>query len=321
MSKRIGLGIIGLGAMGTELLEAAARHDDFDVVLCADVNETAVARESGKYPNIDFTTLPDAVAAAENLDAVYIATPPRFHAAYAMEAMRRGKAVFCEKPLAVDLAEGQAMAYLADQMGVVTAVNFALADRHATLDIERALGAGELGSVGSVEIRLAFPQWPRAFQADASWLWGRLEGGFVREVFSHFAYLTDRLIGELEPVFVSLDFPQGGEASEISAFGLFRASGVPVRVFGQAGLAVPESYEWVVSGSRRSYRLRNWGDLQVSDGKTWEDVVLKGERGSEYTRLSAFARAIRGEPQTNLADFAAGLRVQRAVEAFHAKTN
>lgn len=319
MGKRIGLGIIGLGAMGTELLEAAARHDDFDVVLGADVNEAAVARERGKHPNIAFTADPRTAATGEGVDAVYIATPPRFHAAYAMEAMRAGKAVFCEKPLAVDLAEGQAMADLADRTGVVTAVNFALSDRHATLEIERALRAGELGSVGGVEVHLAFPQWPRAFQADAGWLSGRAEGGFVREVFSHFAYLTDRLIGELEPEFVSLDFPQGNEASEISAFGLFRAGSVPVRVFGQAGLAMPESYEWVVSGSNRSYRLHNWGNLQVSDGKTWQDVALKGERGSEYTRLSAFAQAIRGEPQRNLADFAAGLRVQRAVEAFHAK--
>ncbi|HEV2507036.1 MAG TPA: Gfo/Idh/MocA family oxidoreductase [Mesorhizobium sp.] len=321
MSKRIGLGIVGLGAMGTELLEAAARHDDFEVMLCADVNEAAVTRERRRYPGIGFTTEPRTVVASEGVDAVYIATPPRFHAAYAMEAMRAGKAVFCEKPLAVDLAEGQAMADLAAQTGVVAAVNFALSDRHATLEIERALAAGELGNVGGADIRLAFPQWPRAFQADAGWLSGRAEGGFVREVFSHFAYLTDRLIGELEPVFATLDFPQGDEASEISAFGLFRAGGIPVRVFGQAGLAVPESYEWVISGSHRSYRLRNWGELQVSDGKAWQDVTLLSERGSEYTRLSAFARAIRGEPQTNLADFAAGLRVQRAVEAFHAKAN
>lgn len=321
MSKRVGLGILGLGAMGTELLEAAARHDDFEVMLCADVNEAAVARERRRYPGIGFTTEPRTVVASEGVDAIYIATPPRFHAAYAMEAMRAGMAVFCEKPLAVDLAEGQAMADLAAQTGVVTAVNFALSDRHATLEIERALAAGELGNVGGVDIRLAFPQWPRAFQADAGWLSGRAEGGFVREVFSHFAYLTDRLIGELEPVFTTLDFPQPDEASENLAFGLFRAGGIPVRVFGQAGLAVPESYEWAISGSLRSYRLRNWGELQVSDGKAWQDVALIGERGSEYTRLSAFARAIRGEPQTNLADFAAGLRVQRAVEAFHTKAN
>ena len=92
-----------------------------------------------------------------------------------------------------------------------------------------------------------------------------------------------------------------------------------MRVFGQAGLAVPESYEWTIAGSRRAYRLRNWGELEVSVGESWQNVALSGARGSEYTRLSAFARAIRGEPQTNLADFAAGLRVQRAVEAFHAK--
>jgi hypothetical protein len=45
-------------------------------------------------------------------------------------------------------------------------------------------------------------------------------------------------------------------------------------------------------------------------------VELTGPRGSEATRLSEFARAVRREP-TTLADFAAGLRVQEHVEWFH----
>ncbi|PZS30305.1 MAG: hypothetical protein DLM58_13890 [Pseudonocardiales bacterium] len=42
---------------------------------------------------------------------------------------------------------------------------------------------------------MGFPEWPRAFQADARWLADRAQGGFVREVLSHFIYLTDRLVG------------------------------------------------------------------------------------------------------------------------------
>ena len=54
----------------------------------------------------------------------------------------------------------------------------------------------------------------------------------------------------------------------------------------------------------------------LADHAGWTRVELAGPRGTEETRLSEFARAVRGEEST-LADFAAGLRVQRLVEHFH----
>jgi 1,5-anhydro-D-fructose reductase (1,5-anhydro-D-mannitol-forming) len=83
-------------------------------------------------------------------------------------------------------------------------VNFALSDQQASQHVEKALADGLVGDVLGVEIRLHFPEWPRKFQAGAAWIDGREQGGFVREVFSHFAYLTDRLLGPLEPVHVEL---------------------------------------------------------------------------------------------------------------------
>jgi predicted dehydrogenase len=146
----------------------------------------------------------------------------------------------------------------------------------------------------------------------------REQGGFIREVFSHFAYLTDRLLGPLRPVDVSVDYPfDDPRASEVSARGLLRSGDVPVQVSALSGMAAPELYEWILWGERRSYLLRNWGELFVVDGDGWSPVDLPGDRGSEATRLSLFARAIRGDRQHNLADFAAAFRVQQVVEAFH----
>ncbi|MBB5833529.1 Gfo/Idh/MocA family oxidoreductase [Kribbella italica] len=175
-----------------------------------------------------------------------------------------------------------------------------------------AVGLG-VGEVRAVEIRLAFPVWPRAFQASAGWLGERPQGGFVREVFSHFAYLTDRLIGPLVPVDLHLE--HRGPGSEVAAFGLYRAADVPVQVSGV--VAGPTTYEWIVRGSQRSYLLRDWQHLFVAEGKDWESVELPGEQGGEETRLSLFAEAVRGNHPANLADFATAYRVQRAVEAWH----
>ncbi|MEV0644046.1 Gfo/Idh/MocA family oxidoreductase [Phytomonospora sp. NPDC050363] len=314
-NRKIRLGVIGLGAMGGHVLASARDHADLTVTAAADLDPATVDRHRATDPGVVFTTDPAAVVASDDVDAVYIATPPAFHAELAVAALRRGLAVFCEKPLAISEADGRAMLAAAEEAGVACAVNFALSDRAAVLEIERALGAGEAGDVVGVDVRLRFPAWPRDFQADARWLDGRAQGGFVREVFSHFAYLTDRLLGPIEPVAVSLDYAEG--AAETAARGHLVAGGVPVHLSAFSGLAGPETYEWVLWGSRRSYMLQGWSRLLVSEGGDWEPVALTGEPGGEPTRLAAFARAVRGGGHVNLADFDAGRRVQRVVEAFH----
>lgn len=308
------MGIIGLGAMGSAMLDAASDHPDVVVTAAADVSADLVARFRRSHPGLDFGTDPETLIASD-LDALYIATPPAFHADYALAALERGIAVMCEKPLAVDLADGLRMLTASRERGVACAVNFALSDRNAVLEIDRALAAGEVGEVVGVDVRLRFPVWPREFQAGATWVAGRDQGGFVREVFSHFAYLTDRLLGPLRVVSAGVDYPS--EGAETSAYGILSAGGIPVHVSGFAGTAAEESYEWTLWGTRRSYRLSDWDQLFVTEGGPWSRVKPPGERGSEATRLALFAQAVRGVKVANLADFAAAYRVQQVVEAFH----
>lgn len=310
--KDIRLGIVGLGAMGAEMLDVARRHPQFEVVLAADPHAQAVERARATHPEVTYLQDPDELLDHDGLDAVYIASPPTTHAGYAVRAMKAGMAVFAEKPLAVDLAEGEEMARVAAATGAVNALNFVMSDRAAALQVGRALRAGEIGAVLGVEMRFAFPQWPRAFQQDARWVAGRAQGGFVREVASHYLFLTDRLLGPLSPVHTHVVY---GAEAESAAGGLFRAGDVPVSLWGQVA-AAPETYEWTLHGTKRSYRITDWADLWTGDASGWARVELDGPRGTEHTRLSEFARAVRGEDST-LADFAAGLRVQRLVEHFH----
>lgn len=320
MSIPISMGIVGLGAMGSEMLRVATEHPDFHVALCAEIQPDNLNRAQRRYPTTRFTSSPSDVIDSKEIEAVYIATPPSFHANYAIKAMESGKAVFCEKPLAISISDGEAMLEVAKRTDAISVLNFALSDRRAVLEIERSLKADEAGDICAIDIRLAFPRWPRDFQSGAAWLGDRQQGGFMREVFSHFAYLTDRLIGPLKPMFTQLGYGQGSiDSSETSAFGLLHGGRIPVRVVGQTTAAVPEMYDWYLYGTRRSYCLRDWGDLFISDGKSWTNIMLDGERGSEMTRLTKFSKQIRGEKHDNqLPDFSVGLRVLQLVEAFHA---
>lgn len=311
--EKVTLGIIGLGAMGTDMIDAATGHRDVRVTVAADVDPETVARHTDRA-GIEFSTNPADVLESD-VDAVYIATPPAFHPELVLAAAEKGMGVFCEKPLAVDLASGRAMLDAVEKAGVANAVNFALSDRWSVLEVERALRSGEMGDPVGVDVQLRFPRWPREFQAHAAWLDGREQGGFVREVFSHFAYVTDRLLGPLEPVHVSVDY--AGDRAEKAARGFLRADGVPVHMSSFAGLAAEETYEWYFWGTRRSYLLRDWARLYVSEGGDWEAVPAPERRGNDVTRLALFARAVRGEKVADLADFAAALRVQEVVEAFH----
>jgi predicted dehydrogenase len=166
----IRLAIVGLGAMGSEMLDVAVGHPEFAVVRAADISRAAVDDARTRHPDLFFSLEPEQVVIDAQVDAVYIATPPDTHAELAIRALRAGKAVFCEKPLAISLDDSERMLAAASESGLATAVNFALSDRHAVLYLEDALTTGDAGTVTGVDVRLSFPRWPRDFQGAATWL-------------------------------------------------------------------------------------------------------------------------------------------------------
>jgi predicted dehydrogenase len=296
--------------MGRTMLEAAKDHPDVIVTRCWD---TDPARGD---VSVRFATNADELLLAEDVDGVYIATPPNTHAAFALAAFRAGKAVLCEKPLATSIVDGERMVEAARTTGLVNAIHFPLCDRLAVLTLEQALCRGELGRLRGVEMRLLFPEWPRPFQQHAAWLSSRSEGGYLREVLTHFLYLTQRLVGPVSLKTMSVEYGNH-TASEYCAQGLFRAGDVEMTFMSHAAVAAPETYEWTLYAESASYRLLAWRELQRSiQGGPWQTVALYGEHGSERTRLTQFARAARGWPHA-LPDFASGLAIQRVVESCH----
>ena len=92
---------IGIGSRGgADVGEVAGLGHNF-VALC-DVDEKYAAKEFAKYPGAkqfkDYRVMLDKMG--KEIDAVVIGTPDHTHAVIAMEAMRHGKHVYCEKPLA-----------------------------------------------------------------------------------------------------------------------------------------------------------------------------------------------------------------------------
>ncbi len=113
-----GIGIGGQGAVDLDLLKSE------NIVALCDVDRDYAAKTFKQYPDArQFTDYRQMLDQVKEIDGVVIATPDHHHAFAAMEAIRRGKHVYCEKPLthsvfeARHLAEAARAAKVATQMG------------------------------------------------------------------------------------------------------------------------------------------------------------------------------------------------------------
>lgn len=102
------VGIVGLGLAGSLMAAALAEHPRMQVAAAADVSDEQRERFEQKtglpaYANIE------AMLSKASIDAVYIATPHQFHCEHAVLAARRRKHVLVEKPMALSLADCDAM--------------------------------------------------------------------------------------------------------------------------------------------------------------------------------------------------------------------
>ena len=94
------LGIIGTGAIGRSHIERInSRLSGGKVVACSDINEEFCRKVAEKF-KIEAYAKGEDLIADPDIDAVIIATSDAYHEQYVLEAIKAGKYVFCEKPMA-----------------------------------------------------------------------------------------------------------------------------------------------------------------------------------------------------------------------------
>lgn len=320
----VALGIVGFGIMGERLLRAALAHDPAVIRPSGvwDPDPQAAARLAAIAP--DLPMLPSAEAVIAGCDALYVASPPASHIAHAEAAFAAGKAAFLEKPLASDLDAARRFVAAAERSGARAAVNFPMASSPAVAQLS-AWRAG-MGAPRALSIQLGFRAWPRGWQqAAAAWLSRRAEGGFTREVLSHFLFLTLRQLGPITVESRSATFPgdsgPDADASETAIRARLTAGGITAEVAGAVGITeADDENEWRLTLDGGAIRLRDWSfaERQAVDigwhaapealpNEKMRPLVLKGQ-------LDKLAALTRGEPQ-DLATLREALAVQEVVEA------
>ena len=117
MSDILRLGIAGLGVASTQILPPIAKLPFIKITAAADTRADALGKFRAQYNAEGYTSVEE-LCASPNVDAVYIATPNSLHAEHAITAARHKKHVIVEKPMAMTLAECDAMNEAADKNGV-----------------------------------------------------------------------------------------------------------------------------------------------------------------------------------------------------------
>jgi predicted dehydrogenase len=147
-NEKINIAGIGVGSQGGGDTDAVAREGQNIVALC-DVDSKYAAKTFAKYPNAkqftDYRVMLDKMG--KEIDAVVIGTPDHTHAVIAMEAMRRGKHVYCEKPLAHNIHEVRSLMAAAHKHKVVTQLGN---QGHSTGTIRQLCEWVWAGAVGKV---------------------------------------------------------------------------------------------------------------------------------------------------------------------------
>ncbi|MDX9868739.1 MAG: Gfo/Idh/MocA family oxidoreductase [Kiritimatiellia bacterium] len=113
--NRLGLAVIGLGDRGNYHLNALSAFSEVQVLAMCDVRGDALRQVCGKFRakagSRDCAATQDfrEILARPEVDAVTVAAPENWHAVMAIEAMKAGKDVYCEKALSLTVAEGRAI--------------------------------------------------------------------------------------------------------------------------------------------------------------------------------------------------------------------
>lgn len=147
---------LGQGAAGT--VPALAQMPEIDLIAGCDINPTMRKGFTDRYPGTKGYATIEELCRDKEVEAVWVATPNRFHCEHAIAAMRAGKHVIVEKPMAVSMEEADEMVAVAEREGVVLLAGHTRSLSLWNRAMRRIVLGGTLGAVRAIHIS-AYTDW------------------------------------------------------------------------------------------------------------------------------------------------------------------
>ena len=161
-NERINLASIGIGGKGAGDSEHAGKHANL-IAIC-DIDDKRLDNRSRKFPKAqrfnDFRQMFDKLG--KEIDAVTISTPDHTHAVATMMAIKLGKAVYTQKPLAHDVYEARQLRLAAAEHGVASQMGNQGTSTDKLREGVEVIRAGYIGDVREVHVWTNRPIWPQS---------------------------------------------------------------------------------------------------------------------------------------------------------------
>jgi myo-inositol 2-dehydrogenase/D-chiro-inositol 1-dehydrogenase len=263
-------GLLGAGRIGKVHAKAISSNSKAQLVAVADAFPKAAEDLAAQYGCAVRTV--DAIVSATDIDAVVICTPTDTHADLIEQLSRAGKAIFCEKPIDLDVERVKACLRVVDAEGATLMVGF---NRRFDPHFQAVRDVIEQGEIGTVEMVTIISRDPGAPPVE----YVKRSGGIFRDMTIHDFDMARWLLGE--------------EIGTVSA----QASVLVDKAIGEAGdydsvsvmLATATGKHATISNSRRAtygydQRIEVHGSKGAVSAENQRPVSIEIANATGYTR-------------------------------------
>lgn len=159
--RKLRIGLIGAGWYGMVITTAALKSGGVEVIGVCDVDTEHLKTSTDEIEKLqgsrpknfsDYHELLD----MKGLEAVFIGTIPHWHALQFIATCEKGLNMYCEKPLAYDVREGQAMVKAAEKAGNIVQIGFQRRQSQAFMKAKELIASGRIGNVRQIVAQIHY---------------------------------------------------------------------------------------------------------------------------------------------------------------------
>jgi predicted dehydrogenase len=163
--RKIKVGLIGAGWYGMVISKAALKVGGVEIVAVCDVDSEHLRKNAEELEKLQgtkprtFKQYQDLLK-MKGLEAVFIASPPQWHALQFIAACERGLDIYCEKPLCYDPMEGLAMVRAANKAGNIVQIGFQRRQSNAFRHAKQFISEGKAGKIHQIVAQINYQARP-----------------------------------------------------------------------------------------------------------------------------------------------------------------
>lgn len=206
------VGILGAGRIGRVHADTlVTRVPSAEVVAIADIFEASAKSAAEDFHIPDYSTDPSELIRSSDIDAIVICSSTDTHTQFIIESAMAGKQIFCEKPIAHDLAEIDGALKIVEEEGVKLQIGFNRRFDTNHMRLKQAIENGEIGEPHMLSIISRDPGPPPIEYIKVS-------GGLMMDMMIHDFDMCRFLLGEVVEMYAMADVkvdPAIGEAGDI----------------------------------------------------------------------------------------------------------